>query len=466
MKRKVLDYGAALAVSLVALALTYYVPLLERIPWTAAFIAVAIIARVGGLGPAVLATTLASVGVYTFVLSPDGRSGADSTAVIETLAFAVGALFIAYFMRGHSRALSSLRESEMHYRSVTETASDVIVTIDSHSTILSINPAVKKVFGYNPEELIGKPLLTLMPEKYRTAHLAGIASNVKTGERHIPWSGVQLSGRTKTGGEIPIEISFGSYSVDGSKRFTGFIRDISDRRAAQAALVQSEKLAAVGRLASSIAREINNPLEAITNLIYLSRGNIDMEEVQGHLGIAEQEVSRISVIANQTLRFHKDSATPTEVQTAELIRSSLSLYHGRLTHANVSVMLRESANRPVLCVEGQIRQVLTNLIGNAIDALSPAGGRILLRTRDAVDWKTGRPGVVITVADSGSGMSQQTREKIFEPFFTTKGEGGSGLGLWISSQIVEQNHGSMRVSSSQRSGHNGTVFTLFLPSQA
>lgn len=463
--RNLLSFGTALIASLLALGFTYYIPAFSSIPWTLSLFAVAIVAWVGGAVPALVAILIMACGIYRLILAPEAAQLHDPNAFLRIAAFVPIALFITYLVRQRSLARSSLEASEMHYRSMTETASDVVITIDSSSRILSINPAVKAVFGYDPEELIGEKMLILMPERFRASHLAGITRHLATGTRHIPWTGVQLPGQRKDGEEIPLEISFGSYTADGQKYFTGFIRDVSDRHATQLALMQNEKLAAVGRLASSIAHEINNPLEAVTNLLYLSRGNTDPAEIQSYLETAEREIRRISVIASQTLQFHKQSSSPEVVMCDELIDSSLALYQGRLVNADIAVEQRNRAQRPATCVEGEIRQVLNNLIGNAIDALPPQGGRIFVRSRDAICWKSGQPGVILTVADNGTGMSAETREKIYEPFFSTKGTGGAGLGLWICSQLVEQNQGKLRVWSSQRNGRSGTVFTLFLPYQ-
>jgi PAS domain S-box-containing protein len=463
--RGIVVYGSALVLPLVAVGLTYYVPVFSRIPWTLSFFVVATVAWRGGFAPAFVATLIASCGIYELILAPAAHHLDDLTAFVQVTAFDLVAVLIAYLVDQRNRAITSLRASEMHYRSVTETASDVVITIDSDSCILSINPAVKTIFGYDPEELIGEKMPLLMPEKYRSAHVAGIARHLATGERHIPWTGVQLPGRRKDGEEIPLEISFGSYITEGQKRFTGFIRDVSDRHEAHAALMQSEKLAAVGRLASSIAHEINNPLEALMNLIFLSRGSKDLAEAETYLEIADRELRRIAIIANQTLQFHKQSNEPESVNCEELIGDTLALNRGRLVNPQIGVEERQRASRRLMCVDGEIRQVLNNLIGNAIDALPPRGGRIFIRSRDATDWKNGRAGLVITVADTGLGMSSETRKKIFEPFFTTKGNGGTGLGLWISHQIIERNQGKLRVRSSQKSGQSGTVFTLFLPCQ-
>ena len=413
------------------------------------------------MAPAFLAILVSGFGVYKYTLAPDLRSS-TITDVAQVLAFLVIALLIAGLVSQRNRAVALLIDSEAHHRSVTESAADVVVTIDSDSRILAINPAVEGMFGYTPAELIGQEMMTLMPEEYRAAHKAGIARYLATQVRHIPWNGVQLPGRRKDGALIPLEISFSSHMAGAEQRFSGFIRNISDRRQAEAALLQSERLAAVGRLASSIAHEINNPLEAVTNLLYLCQRSTDPEEIQTYLEMAEREVRRVSVIANQTLQFHGRSTTPAPAQCEELIAGSLALYQGRLINSQIRVEQRYRAVGMPLCIEGEIRQVLNNLIGNAIDALPREAGRLLVRSRDATSNK-GERGVVLTIADTGAGMSPATRQRIFEPFFSTKGNGGTGLGLWICSQLTEQNGGALRVRSSQRTGRTGTVFTLFLP---
>lgn len=239
--------------------------------------------------------------------------------------------------------------------------------------------------------------------------------------------------------------------------------DVTESKRAEQVLLVSEKLNAVGRLASSIAHEINNPLEALTNLIYLSQHAEALEDAQRYLARAEDELRRVSAITSQTLRFYRQSTRPKPVMAAELIDSTLSLYQGRLANLQVKVERRDRTTRLFTCLDGEIRQVLSNLVSNAIDAVNPAGGRLLIRSRDAVEWKTGRQGVVLTVADTGLGMSESTLSRIFEPFFTTKEVGGTGLGLWISKEIVDRHEGTLRVRSRRTSCNSGTVFALFLP---
>ena len=228
-----------------------------------------------------------------------------------------------------------------------------------------------------------------------------------------------------------------------------------------AALMQSEKLAAVGRVASSMAHEINNPLESVTNLLYLSRQNAVNPEVKQWLDEAEIELRRISIIANQTLRFHKQSTKPQAITCLSLFSTTLNLYESRLKNAGIVVEKRKRANEPIACFEGDIRQVLSNVITNAIDAM-PLGGRLIVRSRQATEWRTGRKGLALTIADTGVGMGHETQCRMYEAFYTTKGIGGNGLGLWISADIMHRHQGTITIKSSQGL-KTGTVVTLFLP---
>ncbi len=253
---------------------------------------------------------------------------------------------------------------------------------------------------------------------------------------------------------------------NGPLRMAAIVEDITDRKRTEAALLRTEKLAAVGRLAASIAHEINNPLEAITNLLYLARTSEDLDRSREYLAFAEAELHRASAITSQTLRFHKQSTRPMEVTSDDLIDNALGILRSRIMNAGVTIDRRYSARRPVMCFDGEIRQVVSNLLINAVDAMHPAGGHLLLRSREGRDHATGRAGLILTIADTGSGMSRETLTKIFEPFFTTKGAAGTGLGLWISKEIMERHRGYLHVRSSRRPDRSGTVFTLFLPFEA
>jgi signal transduction histidine kinase len=235
-----------------------------------------------------------------------------------------------------------------------------------------------------------------------------------------------------------------------------------ENETAASALLQSEKLAAVGRLASSMAHRINNPLEAVTNLLYLSRQQVDDEQVRGWLDLADQELRSVSVIANQTLQFHKQASNPQAITCLSLFSTALTVFEARLRNAGIVIEKRKRANEPVECFEGDIRQVLGNIISNSIDAM-PIGGRLIVRSRKGTDWKTGRKGLVLTIADTGSGMDQETKRRKFEAFFSTKGIGGSGLGLWMSAEIMHRHKGTISIRSSQSGSSHGTTVALFLP---
>ena len=235
-----------------------------------------------------------------------------------------------------------------------------------------------------------------------------------------------------------------------------------ESRLSEAALRQNEKLVALGRLASSIAHEINNPLEAVTNLLYLLNGTSLNAEQQGYLDTARQELARVSEIASHTLTFNRQRDMRGEASISALLDSVLVLYQGRLAGSNVEVERRYHNTEPFICYPGELRQVFANLIGNAFDA-TRRGGRIILRERASKNPKTGQLGVRVTLADSGHGMSADVQANLFKAFQSTKGSAGSGLGLWISKGIIEKHRGSVQFRSSTRTPNNGTVFSIFIP---
>ena len=237
-----------------------------------------------------------------------------------------------------------------------------------------------------------------------------------------------------------------------------------ERRLSEKVLRQSEKLAAVGRLASSIAHEINNPLESLTNLLYLLGRTPLNTEQEEYLDTARQELARVSEIATQTLTYNRQVNIRGEASLSALLDSILVLYKGRLAGSNTKIERRYRNGAPFTCYPGELRQVFANLVGNAFDA-TRKGGRILLREGPAIHPKTGQHGVRITVADTGHGMTEEVIAHLFEPFKSTKELNGSGLGLWISNGIIEKHRGSIRFRSSTRLGSSGTVFSIFIPQE-
>lgn len=255
-------------------------------------------------------------------------------------------------------------------------------------------------------------------------------------------------------------------------RWVGVIvLDASDRKRSEDALRKTEKLAATGRLAASIAHEINNPLEAITNLLFLLHNFCELKDpALNYVVMAQHEARRISEITQQTLRFYRQSTLPARANMSELLDSVLSLYQGRLNTLNIKVERDYDPGMDLFCFAGEIRQVFANLIGNAIDATA-GGGRLAIRVRRSSNWKDPRQnGVRFAVADTGSGMEPEVAERVFEAFFTTKEVTGTGLGLWVSHEIIMKHKGLVRVrtrthssASDQPARPSGTVFMLFFP---
>ncbi|HEX3661557.1 MAG TPA: ATP-binding protein [Acidobacteriaceae bacterium] len=248
----------------------------------------------------------------------------------------------------------------------------------------------------------------------------------------------------------------------GSTRWVGAILvDTTEQRRAEVALRRTEKLAATGRLAASIAHEINNPLEAVMNLLFLIRQENLAPEPARFAELAQQEVTRVAEITQQTLRFYRQSTLPAESNVRELLDSVLTLHTGRIQALQVELRRDYPGNLQLFCLAGELRQVFANLIGNALDAMTPAGGRLIVRARSIT--RRGTPGIRVTVADTGSGITPDALRHIFEPFFTTKEATGTGLGLWVSDQIIRKHHGVASVRSCTAGAHPGTVFTVFFP---
>lgn len=316
-------------------------------------------------------------------------------------------------------------------------------------------------FGLKPEEIVGRTLTEMAPIE----GLRELFDQVAHGGP--PVVNFPLEGALVTDPDDYRYWTVSYFPVTGPdgviQGITAASLEITQQKKAEQALMESEKLAAVGRLAASIAHEINNPLESVTNLLYLARHSNCIEDAQQFILQAETELQRVAHITSQTLRFHKQASSPQEVSGKALMESVRSVFHGKLVNTAAVVEERHRDAPPVRCFEGEIRQVISNLMGNALDAMPHGGGRLLLRSRKAFDPHTSAPMLVLTVADNGSGIPKQILEKIFRPFYTTKGVVGTGLGLWISQEIVDRHHGRMRVRS--REG-KGTVFTIALPYDA
>ena len=346
---------------------------------------------------------------------------------------------------------AEVARSEHELRLVTDHLPALLSYVGLDGRFVRVNRTYEAWYGRPARELVGQRVVDLLGEHYWSL-TEPFRARARAGET-VTFESIYPA----PAGERHVQVTYAPDRDESGvvRGLATMVLDVEERMKAEAALRQSEKLAVVGRLASSIAHEINNPLEAVTNLLYLSG-----EEVQGHPGplpqyleLAQSELARVTHIVTQTLRFHRQSTSPVRASMASLLEPVLVLHGGRLHAASVLVEKQFAPDDEALCREGEIRQVLANLVGNAIDAM-PRGGRLLLRTH-----RIGG-GIAVTVADTGSGVSDKTRATLFQPFHTTKGATGSGLGLWVSKEIIDRHHGRIHVRSVVG---QGTVFRVWLP---
>ena len=329
-----------------------------------------------------------------------------------------------------------------------------------------VNQVFADLTGVSLSRHLGRTLPELLPLP-AAQHLENAVLRVFAEQE--PMRNFEISGQ---GGKLgrPWTWQVSAYPVRTTPqqiRWAGVIvLDASDRKRSEEALRKAEKLAVTGRLAASIAHEINNPLEAITNLLFLLRNYCDLQDpALNYVTMAEYEVRRIAEITQQTLRFYRQSTLPTRSKMNELLDSVLSLYQGRFHALNIQVERDYDPELDLFCFAGEIRQVFANLVGNSIDA-SAAGGRLVVRARRSHNWKDPlQTGVRFTAADTGAGMEPEVCKRAFEAFFTTKEVTGTGLGLWISMEIIDKHHGliHLRSRTAVPGKSSGTVIQFFIP---
>jgi PAS domain S-box-containing protein len=341
-----------------------------------------------------------------------------------------------------------------------------LVFFDRQCRIVRVNEVFAEMTGVPLSRHLARALPELLPER--------MAQRLEDAVRHVIESGLPVHDlelerqASKQGGPWTWLVTAYPVRPAGDQvRWVGVIvMDVSERKRSEEALRRTEKLAATGRLAASIAHEINNPLEAITNLLYLLRRFCRLDDTaMNYVAIAEREVQRMSEITQQTLRFYRQSTLPARATMEELLDSVLDMYSARLAAMGIVVVRHYDAELDFYCFAGEVRQVVSNLVSNAMDATA-GGGRLIVSARRSRDWvHPQHGGVRITIADTGSGMKPEVRERLFEAFFTTKGATGTGLGLWVSHEIILKHHGIIHLRSRTASADHpsGTAFQIFFP---
>ncbi len=338
---------------------------------------------------------------------------------------------------------------------IVESSDDAIISKDLDGIIKSWNSGAERLFGYKAEEIVGRSILTLIPPHLQSEEpeiLQKIAGNQRID--HYETQRISKSGKIIDVALTISPIRDAKGKIIGASKIA---RDISERKRAQQALIESEKLSATGRMAATIAHEINNPLESITNLAYLLTLNPSLDETaRKYANMLLAEVGRASDITRQTLAFYRDTSKPSNVNLSELLDSLIETHESRAAGRSIRLTRDFRDDAVVWGLSSELKQVFVNLLLNAIDATG-AGGEIAVRTR--VSTKRVR----VYICDTGSGIPPEIRREIFDPFFTTKSNKGNGLGLWVSKGIVSKHQGNIRVRSSIGGPHHGTMFVVTLP---
>ena len=471
-------YWTALAAVLLLLMLRWGLH-----PWLqdrASFIifipAVLLAAGLGGLGPGLLATGL-SVILGVLLIS----SGAlTQPALLEAIVFAVVGAGISWFgeqlrrtrirSRGHAQDLGA---REAHLRSILDAVPDATVVIDENGVIQSFSAAAERLFGYRESAVVGSNVSVLMPSPYREDHDRYIRRYLATGEKRIIGIDRVVSGQRKDGSTFPMKLEVGEMTSGERRFFTGFIRDLTERQETehqlqelQTELARLSRLTAMGEMASTLAHEINQPLSAISN--YLQGCNRLLETVEhpnvpkirGALAETTKQTLRAGQIIRQLREFVARGETEKRAENINrLVEEASALALVGAKEEGVKTIFRfDSRIDPVLVEKVQIQQVLLNLMRNAIEAMHGCDHKELLVTTSAA----GKDMVEVSVADTGSGLSQEITDRLFQPFVTTK-PAGMGVGLSISKRIIEAHGGEMWAEPNPG---GGTVFRFTLQSAA
>ena len=430
-------------------------PLLADFPALAPLLflwAVAIVARYIDFAASIFALCASVVLVDIFFFSGAPGHFVVSVTLAKTIFFLMVGVFLCYLVHN----LRELRTSRSRLAAIVDSTDDAIISEDLNGIVTSWNAAAGRLFGYSADEMIGRSILRIVPPDSHGQETQ-ILRSLREGKRFDHFETEWLR---RDGSSIKVSLTM-SPLMDSKVRVAGasmIARDITDRVKMREAFIESEKLAATGRMAAAIAHEINNPLEAVTNLAFLIHTNKNLDSsARGFSRTLMEEINRISSVAKRSLTFFRDTGKPAEFDIAANLEAVLELNSPLLAQKAITVRRDYADHCMVFGSSAEMHQVFSNLIRNAIDAAGNEG-QICARVRPARggNWR-------ITIADNGRGIPPEAKGRLFQPFVTTKGATGNGLGLWISRGIVEKHEGTIHVSSTSRNGRSGTAFSVFLP---
>jgi PAS domain S-box-containing protein len=458
-----LGYGTAVVLTSSALALTRQVPNVNSDPFYTLFtIAVAISTWIGGRRSGLLALLLSiASGAYLFTLAFQFKT---LTHDIAQLVFFAGTAFLVMWLIAALQSTEQhLRDSEIRFRTLTEAVPQMLWSTDPSGNADYLSQQWLTYTGQTLQGGIGSGWQEVLHPEERDQIAAVWRHSVESGETYE----VQVRLRRADGvfrwmlvRGIPMRDTDGKIT-----KWFGTCTDMHEQRMAEERLRKAEKLAAAGRLASTMAHEINNPLEAVTNLLFLAKSDPALPEgsCREYLSRADQELARVTYLVRQALGWFRASTSAALVNVPQMINDLLAIYAGKIAAKDLHFERRLEGNIELRLAPEELRHVFANLLTNAIDA-SPMGGAIRLRAYERRDWTYAEGhGVCISVADEGPGIRPEDRSRLFEPFFTTKKDVGAGLGLWAAKAMIERWNGRIRFRSCVRPGRSGTVFSVFLP---
>lgn len=367
----------------------------------------------------------------------------------------------------HTDNGNSRYQYEWHaLRTIADTVNSGLVLLDRNGCCTFMNAAAQQATGFTFAEIYGQPIHGKLHAHSLVIDSIEPPCPIRNAFRQTSAvRDIEDTFLKRDGSPFPVRCSVTPLVAEGTLFgvLIEFRETTEEKRAADAlhcakeALRESDKLAAMGRLAATIAHEINNPLEALTNLIFLLKDVPNLhEEARSYVELAEEELIRVARITKQSLAFHRESSEPIPVSLTDVLHEILDFYSRQISSRRIALRREIEPGLSIHAFPGEMRQVFSNLIGNALEAMK-TGGMLCVRARRCSD------GVRVIVLDSGSGICEADRRKIFEPFFTTKQQQGTGLGLWVTAEVIRKHHGSIHVRSTLNPAHPGTCFSIFLP---
>jgi PAS domain S-box-containing protein len=424
------------------------------------------------IGGATLACLVASIfavretarGVGPFL--PDGALGQHVYALqVFLAALSLSGLCLGAVIAQRTRAEAALareeklRQAQEQYRNIVETTNEGVWVIDSGFRTTFVNRRMAEMLGTTPEEMLKRtPFDFVFPEDVVS----------KRADLERLWQGLRevfyARYRKKDGSELWALVSSTPVS-SATGAFAGALTmqsDVTLLRKAEETLRRNEKLITAGRLAAALSHEVNNPLAAVVNLLYLLKDEPMSEQARHYLELTSREIERVSAISKRSLGFFRDTGAWTEFSLPQLLDDTLSFYEQQFAERGIKVSRDYRSSGLVRGSRNEMQQVFTNLIANSLDAMGGAG---VLTVSVHASHGSQTPGIAIDVEDTGVGISSDALDRIFEPFFTTKLDTGTGLGLWVVREIIQKHGGTIAVRSKCRDGEkSGTQFSIFLPS--